>query len=87
MSNLGERDEKFVAKNLDLLFEFEKYILEHPEFAEKIPQGTVISLQVEGDEEFNRWSRELAQSQVERGQPIIYIRRDGRAVRRRCVSR
>lgn len=35
---------------------------------------TIISLQVEGDEEFNRWSRKLAQSQAEERQPIICIR-------------
>jgi len=74
VSKSSDRDKEFIDKNLDLIFELEKYILEHPEFAERIPQEAIISLQIEGDEEFNRWSRELAQSQVERGQPIIYIR-------------
>jgi len=30
-------------------------------------------LQVMGDEEFNRWSRELAQQQAEEGQAIICV--------------
>jgi len=34
---------------------------------------TVIALQVMGDEEFNRWSRELAQEQAEEGQAIICV--------------
>jgi hypothetical protein len=29
---------------------------------------------VEGDEEFNRWSRDGAKRQAEKGQPIVYIR-------------
>ena len=70
MSNTKE----MVDRNLDLIFEFEKYILEHPECAERIPQEATISMQIEGDEEFNRWSRELAQSQAETGQPIVYVR-------------
>ena len=65
---------EMVDRNLDLTFEFEKYILEHPEYAERIPKEATISMQIEGDEEFNRWSRELAQSQAEAGQPIVYVR-------------
>jgi len=74
MSEMKERERELVDKNLDLIFEFEKYILEHPEFAERIPQEATISMQIEGDGEFNRWSRELAQNQVEAGQSVIYIR-------------
>jgi len=65
---------EMVDRNLDLTFEFEKYILEHPEYSERIPQEATISMQIEGNEEFNRWSRELAQSQAEAGQPIVYVR-------------
>jgi hypothetical protein len=71
---LNERERELVGRNLDLIFEFEKYVLEHPEFAERIPQEAIISLQVEGDEEFNRWSRGLARSQARAGQPLVYIR-------------
>lgn len=74
MSEIKERERELVDRNLDLIFEFEKYILEHPEFAEKIPQEAIIAFQVEGNREFNRWSRELAQSQAEVGQPVVYIR-------------
>jgi len=57
VSKSSDRDKEFIDKNLDLIFELEKYILEPPEFAERIPQEAIISLQIEGDEEFNRWSR------------------------------
>jgi Family of unknown function (DUF5647) len=34
-------EKKFVERNLDLIFEFEKYVLEHPAIAEKIPREAV----------------------------------------------
>jgi len=64
---------RFEWKNGILGKEFDQYVREHPEFAEKIPHGSVIALQVIGDEEFNRWSRKLAQEQAEEGQPIICV--------------
>lgn len=69
MSKLKE----MVDRNLDLIFEFEKYILEHPEYGERIPQEATISMQLEGDEEFNRWARETASEQAEEGQRVVYI--------------
>lgn len=64
---------KFEWKNSVLGKEFDQYVREHPEFAEKIPEGAVIALQVEGDEEFNEWSRKIAQEQAEKDQTIIYV--------------
>ncbi len=68
---LTEKERAYIEKNLDLLFEFEKYVLEHPRFAERIPDNALIVMQVEGDEEFNQWSRKLAQA--EKNQPVVYI--------------
>ncbi len=70
---MTKTDKKMVDKNLDLIFEFEKYILEHPDFAEHIPEGATLVMQVEGDEEFNRWSRRLGKKQMESGQSVVYI--------------
>ena len=67
-------DRTMVQKNLALIFEFERYLLEHPEFGEKIPDGAVVVLQVKGDETFNRWSRRLAQKQAKDGRrPIVHV--------------
>jgi hypothetical protein len=46
-------------KNLDLIFEFEKYVMEHAEFTARIPRNAAISIRVEGDELLNRWSQRL----------------------------
>lgn len=40
-------------KHAILITEFDRYVVEHPEFAKKIPQNAQIVLQVEGDEEYN----------------------------------
>ena len=52
---------RFVEKNSMLVKEFDKYILEHPEFADGIPNDALVVMQLEGDEDFNSWAREAAQ--------------------------
>lgn len=66
--------EVFEKKNALLLTEFDRYVVEHPRFAAKIPLNAQIVLQVEGDEQFNAWSRVLAARQHEEGQPVMYVR-------------
>ncbi|TVM04129.1 MAG: hypothetical protein CV087_01660 [Candidatus Brocadia sp. WS118] len=61
-------------KNTELIKEFNRYIREHPEFVDNIPSNAVVVMQLEKDEEFNNWSREMAKSQAEKGQSIIYIK-------------
>lgn len=64
-------------KHSILVTEFDRYVMEHPEFAEKIPQNAQIVLQVEGDEEYNSWSRQLAERQREAAQPVVYVKIKG----------
>ena len=60
-----------------LVTEFDRYVIEHPEFAAKIPLNAQIVLQIEGDEEYNKWSRQIAERQREQGQPLVYIKIQG----------
>lgn len=60
-----------------LVTEFDRYVVEHPEFTAKIPQNAQIVLQVEGDEEYNGWSRQLADKQREPGQIVVYVKVKG----------
>ena len=64
-------------KHSILVTEFDRYVIEHPEFAKKIPQNAQIVLQVEGDEDYNRWSKELAEKQREPGQKVVYVKVKG----------
>lgn len=66
-------EKKMVEKNLDLLFEFEKYVLEHPEIAENIPRDAVVFMKLAGDQRFNRWSARWAKRQAKQGQPVISV--------------
>ncbi len=47
---------------------------EHPRFAEQIPHDAVVILQLEGDEEVNRWARQLAESHRARETPLSVVR-------------
>jgi uncharacterized protein DUF5647 len=63
----------FEKRNSLLGMEFDRYVKEHPEFGEKIPENAQIILLVEGDEEFNSWSTRVGREQAERGQPLLYV--------------
>lgn len=65
--------ERFVEKNSMMVREFDRYILEHPEFSERIPNNALIVMQIEGDEEFNQWAKETALKVAEKDQPIVYV--------------
>ena len=64
----------FEQKNAELVTEFDRYVREHPDLAERIPDNALVAMSVEGDEEFNRWSQEGAKRQSEKGQPIVYVK-------------
>jgi len=60
-------------KHAILVTEFDRYVVEHPEFAVKIPQNAQIVLQVEGDKQYNEWSMQLAERQREPSQRVVYV--------------
>jgi len=68
--------ETIVEKNITLSFEFERYILEHPDVLEQIPQGAEIILLPKDDPELYRINLEAAQrAQGERSTtpPVVYV--------------
>jgi len=66
--NIAER------KNTELIKELNRYIREHPEFADSIPNNATVIMQLDGDTEFNKWSLELAKRHTEKGRPLIYVK-------------
>ncbi len=64
---------KFERKNAQLVTVFDRFIIENPEFTDSIPDRALVAMQLEDDDEFNRWSRNLAQKQAEKGQKIVFI--------------
>ena len=69
-------DKKMMDKNLDLIFEVEKYVLEHPDFARKIPRNAIVSIRIDGDEPFNRWSQRLAEKHAngKKNRPVFLVK-------------
>ena len=61
-------------KHAILVTEFDRYVVEHPEFAVNIPRNSQIVIQVEEDNEYNEWSKKLAERQREPGQKIVYVK-------------
>jgi hypothetical protein len=72
--------EVFAQKQLELTGEFGKYVIDHPEVDDLLPPESYIYFQVNGEEEFNRYSRELAEKRLrETGTPIVCVRVKGLA--------
>ena len=63
----------FEKRNSLLGMEFDRYVKEHPDFAEKIPNNAQVILLLEGDEEFNNWSTRIGKEQAEMGKPLLYV--------------
>ena len=73
---MRQTNKKMIEKNLDLIFEFEKYVLEHPHFGKRIPPKAIVSMRIEGDERFNRWSQRLAEKQRNgnKNRPVFLVK-------------
>jgi len=64
---------KFSEKNSMYVKEFDRYIVEHPDFADNIPNNSLVVMQVDGDDDFNKWAKEAAGKVAEKDQPIVYV--------------
>ena len=71
----------FNRLHMDLLGEFDRYVLENPGFAARIPYGASVILQLEGNDAYNRWSRNIAERNRSKdkseNRPILYVRIKG----------
>jgi hypothetical protein len=63
----------FEKRNSLLGMEFDRYLREHPEFTDKIPNNAQVILLLEGDEQFNQWSVRIGKEQAAQDQPLLYV--------------
>jgi hypothetical protein len=64
----------FKKLNAELGAEFDRYVVEHPAWAQKhIPAGAKVALQIDGHAAFNTWSRQLAKRMRSANQPIVFV--------------
>jgi hypothetical protein len=66
-------EHEIFAKNLVLSTEFDRYVLEHPEFAEKIPNNAQVVLLPDDDPQLCQVNKDLAERQREEGQQVVYV--------------
>jgi len=64
--------ETIVEKNITLSFEFERYLLEHPEILEQIPDGAQVVLLPKDDPELCRINLDVAQK-TRKISPIVCV--------------
>jgi hypothetical protein len=70
----------FAKKQMELTAEFAQYVVDHPDVDDLLPPQSFIYFEVVGEEEFNRYSRELADKQLrEEGLPLVCVRIKGLA--------
>jgi len=65
---------EFTERAVELAFEFNRYVIDHPEIAKKLGEEACLVFQVEGDEEFNRWSRRVAARYIKDGKSVVYVK-------------
>lgn len=63
----------YEKRNGLLGMEFDRYLREHPEFTDKIPENAQVILLLEGDDEFNKWSMRIGKEQATQDQPLLYV--------------
>jgi hypothetical protein len=68
------KESRLIEKNLELSFEFTRYLLAHPEMERKIPKGAQVVLLPDYDEKLRRFNLKNSKRQREEGQPLIYVR-------------
>jgi hypothetical protein len=76
----------FADRQLELAAEFAQHIADHPEIDEALPAQSHICFQIDGELDFNRYGRELAERRRQDGTPIVVIRAKGLAPRSRLID-
>ena len=66
-------EQEIFTKNLILSTEFDRYLLDHPALAEKIPFNAQVVFLPENDSELCKINIEIAKKQQEKGQKIVYV--------------
>lgn len=67
-------EEDLFRKNQQLSTEFELYLLDHPEVEDIIPDNAMIVLVPEYDKELSEKNMNLAETNREPGQAVVYVK-------------
>ena len=76
------KSQDMFLKNQQISTEFDPYLLDHPEIADRIPDGALLVFLPEFDESLAKKNRVVAAKLKEKGQPVVYVK-----VKRMAASR
>lgn len=65
------------VKNQQLSTEFDLYLLDHPEVADKIPDGALVVFLPIYDKNLAKTNRRLSAKLKEKGQAVVYVKVKG----------
>lgn len=68
------RKKELAYKNLALGIEFDKYLVDHPEILNRIPNKSTIVLLPEYDRELYQANLKLAEKRIAEGEKIVFVR-------------
>jgi len=72
--------QSFADRQMELTAEFARYVLRHPEVDAQLPEDAYLYFEVDGEGEFNEYSRHLAERhRREEGRETVCIRVKGLA--------
>jgi hypothetical protein len=71
--------DEFTRRQFELNAEFGKFVFDHPEVDDVLPDGAYVFFEVEGEAEFNTFSRRLAEKKQRAGIPVVVVRVKGLA--------
>ena len=56
-----------------LASEFHRYLMDDEKRAPKLPENVLLIFQVDGEDDFNRWHKEMSIRNKEADQPVAYV--------------
>lgn len=68
------RKEDLFKKNHILGIEFDRYLLEHPEFLEEVPENAEIFFIPEEDPELSQENLRIAEAQKAKGKTVVFVK-------------
>jgi len=72
-------EHELAEKRITVSFEFSRYLMAHPDLAERLPEDAAVVFFLEDDPEFTDHERKLATQLAADGQPIVRVRVRGLA--------
>ena len=65
---------KMIERNIELSAEFSRYLFDHPDLGETIPQDSEIVFLPEFDNDLKSFNIKLGKMLQESGTPVVYIK-------------